>query len=834
MKVKYSLTAVAFLFSVQLFAQDWAWIGGTQANNDPGNYGTQGITSPTNTPPGREDMAVEKVNDSLFYLFGGLKGSDFFNDLWRYNSITNEWTWLAGSQNFGEPGIYGVQGVPDPANMPGSRRRMATAVDDNGNLWVFGGDGYDVNGDIGRLNDLWKYNPVSGEWTWMSGSTTRNAIGDYGTIDISVPSNQPPARYWAEMWYTNDRVYLFGGITTGNKNDVWYFDTATDEWVWTNGTSGSNTAGVYGNLNVPAPSNQIGTRNSFDLIKTSNGDSIYVFGGFGNDVNGNPGVMNDMWLYVSSTNQWTWVNGSDERNAISNYGSTGIFGASNTPGARRYVSTANRGDSLFYLYGGFGKQATTTNTDLSELWAFDPSNNQWAFLEGSTFGPNAINYGTLDIPGPNVNPGARDYSEMFFGAPKNLLIFGGRNEGNTAKNDLFVKDYCELDFDQLNFSPITCYAEADGIMEITTINNIGPVSYSTDGMSYQSSNLFTQLDTGNYTFYIEDEFGCKNSTNYTVTQPDTLIAEAVITDDIDCFGGTGVVEVQVTGGTPQYNYSEDNVSYTTGSGSGFNTYNPEAGNFTYYVTDFNSCLDSTEVTITQPDSLELEFEIIDSMLCNGDLASVNLTAVGGTGAYGFSNDGNNYASNTFFDNLPQGNFDFYVQDVNGCITENSISFTNPSQIVIAGLVNDEQQGDDGSINISVSGGTTPYQYSWSNGEQTEDVSGLDGGVYTITITDENGCTHAETFTVESFVSLEDYGKNEVQLYPNPNSGQMTIKFTDHSSGRVLVRDLTGRIVFDLNTNTNEYQFNHNLSSGKYIMQVVREGSEDQFYRFIVK
>lgn len=828
MKLKHTLSLASIILFFQIQAQDWAWIGGTQNSDDPGSYGTINVTAPSNIPPGREDFTLEVYEDSIMYLFGGRNSSGNFNDLWQYDSKNNVWTWISGSTSYDVSGTYGTQGTSAPTNFPGSRRRVASTIDNNGNLWIFGGQGYDVNGDYGNLNDLWMYDANTGEWTWVSGSQTINSAGNYGTINVSAPSNVPPARYWSKSWFYNDVVYLFGGISSGNHNDVWAYDVNTQEWTWVSGSSGTNIAGDYGTIGVAAPSNQIGARNSFDIFRKSNGE-IFVFGGFGNDKDGNAGYLNDMWMYNTATNEWVWVSGSDTRNATATYGTQGVYDANNDPGARRYTSAANRGDSLFYLFAGFGKQMTTTNTDLSELWVFDPVTNEWAFLDGSTFGANSLNYGTMGTQGANVNPGARRYAGMAFVSPKSLVLFGGRNESNNAKNDLFAIDFCELDFGNLNFTPISCYRSEDGIMEITPVNQIGDVYYSIDEINYSTNNIFENLDTGNYVFHIMDDFGCKKSQEYIITEPDTLIANNTIDENILCYGGTAEVSIQVTGGTPGYNYSNDNINFNIN-----NQFTPLVGTHMYYVQDSNGCLDSTEVTLSEPDEMILEVDIVDSMLCNGDLASVELNASGGTGAYTYSNDGNNYSTNTFYNNIPQGTFTYHVKDDNNCIVSESITFNNPSQIVIVGVTTDEQQGNDGAITINVGGGTPTYDFNWSNGEVTQNLSGLSAGIYTITITDENGCTEEETFEIHSFVSLESLNKNLLQLFPNPSDDFINIRVEGKGINEMSVYDLTGKVINKITFQGSQYRFNHNLSPGTYLIKVNTKDGKEEVSRFVVK
>ena len=87
------------------------------------------------------------------------------------------WTWMGGSStvpgsNEGQPGVYGVLGTPAAANIPGGRGAVAQWQDQSGNIWLFGGYGFDANGAVSYLNDLWELDPTTNEWAWMSGSTT--------------------------------------------------------------------------------------------------------------------------------------------------------------------------------------------------------------------------------------------------------------------------------------------------------------------------------------------------------------------------------------------------------------------------------------------------------------------------------------------------------------------------------------------------------------------------------------------------------------------------------------------------------------------------------------
>jgi hypothetical protein len=96
-------------------------------------------------------------------------------------SQAGEWVWIKGSSGTGQPGYFGTQGVPGPLNHPPGLYEPSELTDLNGNFWLWGGNG--------GGNDLWKYNSVSNEWTWM-----KSGIADYGIQGVSSPTNNPPPR----------------------------------------------------------------------------------------------------------------------------------------------------------------------------------------------------------------------------------------------------------------------------------------------------------------------------------------------------------------------------------------------------------------------------------------------------------------------------------------------------------------------------------------------------------------------------------------------------------------------------------------------------------------
>lgn len=141
-----------WMFSVA--TNNWTWMKGTGLPNDTGNFGTQGMASPSNNPPSlRWGVATWTGQNNSLWLYGGYApGIGYMNDLWKYDIATNEWIWVHGAATNGISAVHGTQGIPASSNTPGSLSETScTWVDSTGNLWLFGGIS---NG--GNLNTLWK------------------------------------------------------------------------------------------------------------------------------------------------------------------------------------------------------------------------------------------------------------------------------------------------------------------------------------------------------------------------------------------------------------------------------------------------------------------------------------------------------------------------------------------------------------------------------------------------------------------------------------------------------------------------------------------------------
>ncbi len=414
----------------------------------------------------------------------------------------DDWTWIDGTKTSGTVAspLYGTVATSAPTtfpnpytNTPGGRYGAAGWSDSHGNLWMFGGEGWELSGSQtpstqdAPMNDLWVCPVVTDQCQWQ-------LIGSYDPTVITGPpattvgaqvivnaqnTNQggayntvgtagiPGGRYGAATWTdAAGNLWMFGGngnscCVRGLLNDLWEFNASSynpasynqltgapftstpGQWTWQGGSSSTNQKGTYtGGGQVP------GARVNAVTWK-DNAGNFWLFGGYGFDGSSNEGFLSDLWEYTGGN--WVFVSGNQTTNVNGSYGTQGTPGA-NLPGGRQEaVGWADASGNL-WLFGGEGLDSVgTANGILNDLWVYKIGTNQWTWVAGSKTANQTGDYGTQPFVGPPTTVGAAGTVGLATGATGtfpgsrwgasgwvdqggNFWLFGGWGLNSTATN----------------------------------------------------------------------------------------------------------------------------------------------------------------------------------------------------------------------------------------------------------------------------------------------------------------------------------------------------------------------------------------------------------------
>jgi gliding motility-associated-like protein len=371
---------------------------------------------------------------------------------------------------------------------------------------------------------------------------------------------------------------------------------------------------------------------------------------------------------------------------------------------------------------------------------------------------------------------------------------------------------------------ISCFGENTGTIINTVTGGIGELTFSwsgPDGFTSDEQDL-EELFAGTYTVIVTDETGCSETASIELTEPEAPLSATGIPftypsgTNISCLDEfDGSIDVVAQGGTEPYSFNWNGPNDYTSNEQ--NPSNLEAGEYTLVVEDANSCVFTINFTLTEPlEELSSSSSITGELLCNGDeTGTILVAAQGGSPEYSIEWTGpDGFTANTLkITNLGAGTYNYVLTDLNGCTSTGSEVLTAPAPLDITGEVFEaECETPTGSINITVTGGTAPYTYSWSNGDDSQDLIDILQGEYTLTVTDGNACVQTAEFTVTSFNSLEATPVAQEPSCNGDNDGSIALEIT---SGTDPISYLwTGPDGFESNE-----PFIDNLSSGTYTVQL---------------
>ena len=367
---------------------------------------------------------------------------------------------------------------------------------------------------------------------------------------------------------------------------------------------------------------------------------------------------------------------------------------------------------------------------------------------------------------------------------------------------------------------VACAGAFTGSVTIGVTDGTAPFQYSLDAGPNQASNTFSTINAGNHTVTVTDANGCTGTVNFNITEP-TVLQFSTVVNDVSCFGDCdGWIAISASGATPPYSYSDDN-------GLTFQLLdtlqNLCPGNVDVVVQDANGCLANSLEVIGEPTQLTSVQGMVEP-LCHGTPGGeISFAPAGGTPGYQYSVDnGVTFQGNSPVTGLFAGTYDVVVEDANGCQFTDQVIVTEPPAFTFNFIANNPSNCgfNDGSFEITASGGTAPYFYSIDGGTTVQVNNGFFGGLfsglYNLIVTDADGCADS------TFSALSD----NVMV----TQTDLTIDVTCYggSDGLGIVSQQFGAPPFDYTLNTTGVTQGNGvfpgLSAGTYFVTIEDNGA----------
>ncbi len=321
-------------------------------------------------------------------------------------------------------------------------------------------------------------------------------------------------------------------------------------------------------------------------------------------------------------------------------------------------------------------------------------------------------------------------------------------------------------------TPVKCVGNIDGQIILTlTSNPKAPYSFELNGIT-NTTGTFSNLAVGAHQIVITDGIGCNYTYDFNIGEPTELLANAIETQMVNCFGGqTGAGTITASGGTEPY-------AFTLNGGTDANLTNVAAGTYPYIVTDDQGCTAAGDLIISQNEPIAFEQMALDPNCfdsADGKITIFNIT--GGSPDYSFLWDDSQNQSTIAANNLSAGTYAVTVTDQLGCTaTAENIELTSPTEITATvDKVDAICGGDPGSAIITVEGGAGTYTYNWSDiGLSGNKRTDLDADTYQVTITDMSDCAKVIDIDILSASDIElKVTSTDVDCFGNDN-GSATV------------------------------------------------------------
>jgi gliding motility-associated-like protein len=293
----------------------------------------------------------------------------------------------------------------------------------------------------------------------------------------------------------------------------------------------------------------------------------------------------------------------------------------------------------------------------------------------------------------------------------------------------------------------SCFNTANGSVFINGSGGNLPYSYSLDGGPYGAFNSFTGIAAGSHTIRLLDAKGCFYDSTITLQSPPRIVMSATVRNSTCLALSNGVVTLGATGGVPGYQFQKN------GGGFSANTVYPNlaAGTYIFSARDANGCIVDTTLIVRDSIAIHAATTIVDARCLDSAGGSITLSGSGGVSPYTYVLNTALPTPNNVFPNLYAGSYTIRIQDAIGCLLDTVVTVGQPARLTpLVTLTSPACNGaSDGSIALSQTGGTSPYQYALGTGSYSINPTfgGLPAGLYAFHWLDNNGCRADTSITL---------------------------------------------------------------------------------------
>ncbi len=589
-------------------------------------------------------------------------------------------------------------------------------------------------------------------YLWNTGDTTANLSQlSAGVYSVTVTDRKNCSKNTS---FTLTEPATFPTVNTISVTDVSCFGG-------NNGNITVNASGGSGNLSY-----QYFDQNGFLLSFNGNTASNLNAGNYTIIISDSNGCSTDTNIVISEPN--TPLSFTYSKNNVNCYGdATGSITVYPAGGTSPYTYTWNTGATTQNLSNLIAGTYTLTLTDANNCTFTDsiiitqPEN---PLSVSDTIISNVLCYGqNTGFINTTVSGGTLPYQIAW-------------NTGETTRDidSLTAGNYTITITDSLNCILSETYTITEPAAPLSVSGNITHVNCfgdstgaiyalaqgGTPGYSYQWATqdsviisnytpALNNLTAGNYTLLVTDSNGCSTQSNFTVSQPAQALNSNFSVDSVKCFGNTdGNIYTVTTGGNGGYQYNWSNGSTSS------DLQNIASGWYSVIITDTKGCSFTDSVFVGQPAApIAASTQAFDVLCYNGNSGKILLAVSGGTPPYLFAWSNGETSQN--IDSLTTGSYSVTITDANGCLATSGAFVGQPNAPLSITYSVDSVtcfNYTDGHINISISGGTMPYQMQWADSlfllsQYGNDIYNLATGFYDIIVTDGNGCLTQETIFV---------------------------------------------------------------------------------------